>query len=240
MTLFLCSVLVVNTWTTLTSFFRYPFCFTIRICFSFFFFFGAAFSNTFRRSFWSMAFCIGHHHPFEFIQNIGYQFSSIQFSSVPWSLGSSGDMRNYDSADIFSQSFLREAIVSSSDMGRDVHSLTWAGISTLWHGQGCPLSDMGRDFHSLTWAGISTLWHGQGCPLSDMGRDVHSLTLSFQHFLCRQRRRPLCKMPWRMVLERLSWCMTHPKHASFCLLTIARRDLCGLTWKLILFRSAMH
>ena len=30
-----------------------------------------------------------------------------------------------------------------------------------------------------------------------MDRDVHSLILSIQHFLCRQRRRPPSKVPWR-------------------------------------------
>ena len=47
--------------------------------------------------------------------------------------------------------------------------------------------------------------------------------LSIQHFLCRPRRRPLSKLPWRMVLERLSWHVTCPKHARFRLLTGARR-----------------
>ena len=37
-------------------------------------------------------------------------------------LGHRGDMR-VDSAEILSQSFLQEALVSSSGMGRDVHSL---------------------------------------------------------------------------------------------------------------------
>ena len=40
---------------------------------------------------------------------------------------------------------------------------------------------------------------------SDMGGDVHSLMLSLQDFLCRPRRHPPSKVPWRMVLERLSW-----------------------------------
>ena len=39
---------------------------------------------------------------------------------------------------------------------------------------------------------------------SCMGRDVHSLMLSIQHFLCQPQHCPHCKMPWRMVLERLS------------------------------------
>ena len=49
-----------------------------------------------------------------------YQFSSVQSFDR---LGRWGDMRD-DSVDILFQSFLQEAIVSSSGMGRDVHSLT--------------------------------------------------------------------------------------------------------------------
>ena len=47
----------------------------------------------------------------------------------------------------------------------------------------------------------------QGALVSSFGtgRDVHSLMMSIQHFLCRPRRRPPSKVPWRMVLERLSW-----------------------------------
>ena len=66
-------------------------------------------------------------------------------------LGRRGDMKD-DSAEILFQSFLQEALVSSSGMGRD----------------------------------------------------VHSLMLSIQHFFCRTPRRPPSKVPWRMVLERLS------------------------------------
>ena len=73
---------------------------------------------------------------------------------------------------------------------------------------------------------------------SDMGRDVHFLMLSIQHFLCRPRRRPPCNVPRRMVLERLSWCVTCPNHASFRLLTVARRGSCGPINKLILFPSS--
>ena len=49
---------------------------------------------------------------------------AIQFSSVQSldRVGRRGDMRD-DSAEILFQSFLREALVSSSGMGRDVHSL---------------------------------------------------------------------------------------------------------------------
>ena len=86
------------------------------------------------------------------------------------------DMRN-DSAEIFFQSFLQEALVSSSGMGRG----------------------------------------------------VHSLTLSIQHF-------PPSKARWRMVLERLLWRVTCPNHASFRLLTAARRGSCGPTRELIMLR----
>ena len=99
-----------------------------------------------------------------------FRFSSVQFLDR---LDRRGDTR-YDSSEFLFQSFLREAIVSSSGMGRS----------------------------------------------------VHSLMLSFQHFLCRPRRRPLCKVPSRLVLERLSYrCMTCPSHASVRLLTVAREFL---------------
>ena len=46
---------------------------------------------------------------------------SFQFCSVPWLIGSPGDMRD-NSTDILFQSFLQEALMSSSCMGMDVHS----------------------------------------------------------------------------------------------------------------------
>ena len=67
-------------------------------------------------------------------------------------------------------------------------------------------------------------------------RDVHSLMLPIQHFLFRPRRRPPPKVPWRMFLERLSWCVTCPSHASFRLLTVVRRGSCGPTRKVTLLR----
>ena len=49
------------------------------------------------------------------------QFSSVQsFGRLGHRLG--GDMKD-DSAEILFQSFLQEVLVSSSGMGRDVHSL---------------------------------------------------------------------------------------------------------------------
>ena len=50
---------------------------------------------------------------------------------------------------------------------------------------------------------------------SGMGRYVHSLMLSIQHFLCWPQRHPPSKVPWRVILDRLSWCVTCPNHASF-------------------------
>ena len=49
---------------------------------------------------------------------------------------------------------------------------------------------------------------------SGRGRDVQSLTLSIQHFRCRPQHCPPSKVPWRMVLKRLSWCGTSPNNAS--------------------------
>ena len=60
----------------------------------------------------------------------------------------------------------------------------------------------------------SFLWEATACS-SGIGRDAHSLTLSIQHFLCRLWRQPPCKVSWRMALERLSWRVTCPSHASF-------------------------
>ena len=103
-----------------------------------------------------------------------------QFSSLAdWVIG--GNMRD-DPAEILSQSFLQEAIVSSSGMGRGVHSLTF----------------------------------------------------SIQHFFSWPQRHPSSKVRWRMVLERVSWCVTCPYDESFHLLTVARRGSCGPARKLIL------
>ena len=83
--------------------------------------------------------------------------TAVQFSSVQ-SLDRSGRWGNMrdNSAEILFQSFLQEALVSSSGKGKD----------------------------------------------------VHSLMLSNQHFLCRPRRFLPSKMPWKVVLERLSWRVT--------------------------------
>ena len=50
---------------------------------------------------------------------------------------------------------------------------------------------------------------------SGMSKDVHSLMLSIQHFLCWPLCHPSSRVPSRMVLERLSWHVTCPNHASF-------------------------
>ena len=70
---------------------------------------------------------------------------------------------------------------------------------------------------------------------SGMGRDVLSLILSHKHFLCRTWGCPATKVPWRMVLERLSWLVhvTCPNPASFPLLTVARTGSCWPTRKFI-------
>ena len=56
----------------------------------------------------------------------------VQFSSVQSldRFGRRGDMRD-DSAEILFQSFLQEALVSSSGMGRDVHSLMLSSSISL-------------------------------------------------------------------------------------------------------------
>ena len=51
-----------------------------------------------------------------------YNPQDVQFSSVPWLIESLSHTED-DSAEILFQRFLQEANVSSSGMGRDVHSL---------------------------------------------------------------------------------------------------------------------
>ena len=81
-------------------------------------------------------------------------------------------------------------------------------------------------FHSFQQkAPCEKFWHGQY---------VCSWILSIQHFLCWPWCCPPFKIPWRMILERLSWCVTCLSHASFGLWTVARRCSCGPTMKLIL------
>ena len=88
---------------------------------------------------------------------------SVHFSPLTdWVMGG-GYMRN-DSAEVLFQSFLQEARVSSSGVGKD----------------------------------------------------VHTLTVSIQHYRCRPWRH-LASKARRMVSERLSWRVTNPNQASFCL-----------------------
>ena len=56
-------------------------------------------------------------------------------------------------------------------------------------------------------------WYGQGCPLFDVVQTAFPLPT---------RRRPPSKVSRRMVLERLSWRVPCPNHASFRLSTVAR------------------
>ena len=65
-------------------------------------------------------------------------------------------------------------------------------------------------------------WYGQGFPLFD----------GVKHFLYKPWHCPPSDMPWRMVLERVSWHVTCPNHANFRPLIVARRCSCGPTRKL--------
>ena len=67
-------------------------------------------------------------------------------------------------------------------------------------------------------------WHGRGCPLFDVVYPAFPLPKPWHH--------PPSKVPWRMVLERLSWRVLCPNHASFHFLTVARCS-CGPTRKLV-------
>ena len=69
------------------------------------------------------------------------------------------------------------------------------------------------------------VWHGKRCPLFDVVHPAFPLPTMVS---------PILQVPWRRVTERLSWHVTCPNHASFHLLTVARRGSCGPTRKLIL------
>ena len=75
-------------------------------------------------------------------------------------------------------------------------------------------------FSGLSWKG--PLW-------AVLAWDVQSLVLLIQDSLCRPRRRPPSKVLWRIVLKRLSWCVTCLNQTSFRLLTVTRRGSCGPT-----------
>ena len=63
---------------------------------------------------------------------------AYQFSPAPWPIALLGDMTD-DSAEILFQSFLLEALVSSSGMSREVHSLMLSIQHFLcWHGHNLP------------------------------------------------------------------------------------------------------
>ena len=60
----------------------------------------------------------------DFAQTAGDAFSSAQFSHfTDWVVGVEGGGGEGHSAEILFQSFLQEALVSGSGMGRNVHSL---------------------------------------------------------------------------------------------------------------------
>ena len=84
---------------------------------------------------------------------------------------------------------------------------------------------------------LDQVGHRGDMSSSCMGRDVHSLMLFIQCFLCWSWRRPPSKVPCRMGLERLPWHVTFSNHASFHLLTVARRGSCGPMGKLISLRT---
>ena len=65
-------------------------------------------------------------------------FSSVQFAVQ---LGCRGNMTD-DSAEILFQSFLQEALLSSSGMGRDVHSLMLSIQHFICLPRGCRASKM--------------------------------------------------------------------------------------------------
>ena len=108
---------------------------------------------------------------------------SVQFSSVPWLIGSSGEHKWWLS---------RDPLPVFSAGGPCKH---------FWHGQISPLFDAVHQAFPLPTTALPTLH------------------------------------PWRTVLEMLSWCVTCPNHASFCLLIVARRGSCGPMRKLILLHT---
>ena len=89
-----------------------------------------------------------------------------------------------------------------------IQSLKWMGLreSTKWGG------GEGRDSAEIV---FQTFMQKAIASSSGTSMDVHSLMVSTQHFLCRPRRRPPSKIPWRMVWERVSWCVTCPSHTRF-------------------------
>ena len=68
-------------------------------------------------------------------------------------------------------------------------------------------------------------WHGQGCSLFDVVHPAFPLPTKASQ---------PSKVPWRMVLESLSWRVTCPNLVNYRLLTVGRRGSCGPMKKLIL------
>ena len=62
----------------------------------------------------------------------------------------------------------------------------------------------------------SLFWQEAIMSSSSMGWDIHFLMLSIRHFLCQLQCRLPSKVPWRVVLERLLWCVTCLNGLSFC------------------------
>ena len=89
------------------------------------------------------------------------------FSFVPWLIGSSGwgvggGLRD-NSAEILFQSFLKEATMSSSGMGRDVHSLMLSiSISSANHDNAHPP----RCLEGRFCGSFRGVWHAQTMPVS--------------------------------------------------------------------------
>ena len=73
------------------------------------------------------------------------------------------------------------------------------------------------------------LWHGQRCPLFDLVHPAFPLPTTAS---------PTLQHALKDVLKMLSWRVTCPNHASFPLLTVARRGSRVPTRQLILFRTS--
>ena len=137
-----------------------------------------------------------------------------------------------------------------------VYSIGWGQISILGPSFSCR-ADRRKSFHFSSLRSLDRL-RRRGVVTGDltkilfqsylqeailsssgMGENAYSLMLSIQHFLCRPRRRPPSKVPWRTVMERLLLRVICPNHASLRLVTIARKCSCGSTRKLILLRTQL-
>ena len=113
-----------------------------------------------------------------------FRFSSVQFLDR---LDRRGDMRD-DSAEILFQSFLQVALVSSSGMGRDVHSLTlcFHGFTDTLHL--CFLSftvkkQKRRWTLSLRWISVVGLKATSKEYRSNVGLNVYGISAEWVHLL---------------------------------------------------------